>query len=49
MTASVSIVEILKQPFFVLTELEVIIFFFAKLDLAPLRAELAVGTAFFVS
>ena len=32
-----------------LAELEVVIFFFAKLDLPPLRAEFAVGTAFLVS
>ena len=31
-----------------LAQLKVIIFFFAKLDLSPLRAELAVRTAFFV-
>ena len=48
MTASVAIVEILKQPLFVLAELEVVIFFFAKLDLPPLRAEFAVGAAFLV-
>ena len=44
-----SIVEILKQPIFVLAQLEVVIFFLAKLDLTPLRAELAIGAAFLVS
>ena len=31
-----------------LAKLEVVIFFFAKLDLPPLRTELTVGTAFLV-
>src|SRR5207249_648398 len=44
-----AILEISKQPFFVLTELKVVIFLFAKLDLPPLRAEFAVGTTFLVS
>ena len=43
-----SIVEILKQPLLMMAQLEIIIFFFAKLDVAPLRTELAVGAAFFV-
>src|SRR5262249_15994986 len=44
-----SFVEILKQPLFVLIELEVIIFFLAKFDLSPFGTELAIWAAFLVS
>src|SRR5207247_10227589 len=43
-----SIVEILKQPLFVLTQSEVIIFFLAKLDLAPFRSELTIRAALLI-
>ena len=44
-----AIVDVTKQPVFVLTQFEIIIFFFPKLDLSPLRPKLAVRSAFLVS
>ena len=41
--------QITEQPLFVFAELEIIIFFLAKFDFAPFRAELAVGSSLFVS
>ena len=38
----------LQQPFLVLAKFEIVILFFAKLDLAPFRAKLAVRSSFFV-
>src|SRR5205814_2758504 len=43
-----AIADVAKQPVLMLAELEIIIFFLAKLDLSPLRSELAVGSAFLV-
>src|ERR1051326_4206208 len=43
-----AIVDVTEQPIFVLAEFEIIIFFLAKLDLPPLKPELAVGAAFFI-
>ena len=48
MTASARFSRYSKQPFFVLAEFEIIIFFFAKLDLPPFRPEFAVGAAFLI-
>src|SRR5437667_4034793 len=41
--------QITEQPLFVFAELEIIIFFLAKFDFAPFRAELAIGSALFIS
>src|SRR5207245_677737 len=41
-------VDVRQQPLLVSAQFEVIIFFFAKLELAPLRSEFAIWTAFFV-
>src|SRR5262249_45771085 len=43
-----ALVDQIEQPLFVLLEPEIIIFLFAKLDLAPFRSELAIGSAFLV-
>ena len=40
--------QITEEPLFVLRQFEVVILLFAVLDLAPLRAELAIGAAFFI-
>ena len=40
--------EIIEKPVFVFGEPKVVVLFFAMLDLAPLRAELAIRSAFFV-
>src|SRR6202040_4156840 len=41
--------QITEQPLFVFAELEIIIFFLAKFDFAPFRAELAIGSTLLVS
>src|SRR5205814_8166085 len=42
-------IDVSEQPVLMLAQFEIIIFFLAKLDLAPLRAKLAVRPAFLVS
>ena len=44
-----AIVDVTKQPVFVLAQFEIIVFFLAKLDLSPLRSKFAVLAAFLVS
>jgi len=43
-----SLVDQIDQPLFVSLKAEVIIFFLAKFDLAPLGSEFAIGAAFFI-